>query len=157
MLAGLQPEVPSARAAPTLPAGPQDAFLGEFGGSKASDANAKLLEKHPLPAGQRRSAYNALLHVPEVGPSQAHALAVEHGSLGQLMACLLDPSQCAPCLRPQLLALEDAEHSGLQVLFAAQPAVTGVLRALHTAAFLQNVSWWRPELCSALPHDCHCT
>ena len=72
---------------------PQDAFLGEFGGSKASDTQAKLLEKHPLPAGSRRSMYNALLHVPEVGPSQAHALALEHGSLGQLMARLLDPSQ----------------------------------------------------------------
>ena len=69
----------------------QNAFLGEFGGTKGSDAKGKLLDQHPLPP-DKRVMYNALSHIPEMGPAQAHAIAEEFGSFGNLMASLLDPT-----------------------------------------------------------------
>lgn len=54
------------------------------------------MDSHPLPP-DKRVMFNALIHVPDVGPAQAHAIAEEYGSFGNLIANLLDPSACAPC------------------------------------------------------------
>ena len=56
-----------------------------------------MLADLPL-APDKRVLFNALGHTPELGPPQAHAIADEFGSLGCLMAQLMDPAMCArPC------------------------------------------------------------
>ena len=57
-------------------------------------SSIQVLADLPL-APDKRVLFNALGHTPELGPPQAHAIADEFGSLGCLMAQLMDPAMCA--------------------------------------------------------------
>ena len=131
----------------------QDAFLGDFGGSKSSEAKGKLMDSHTLPP-DKRVMFNALIHVPDVGPAQAHAIAEEYGSFGNLIANLLDPSACAPCAASMGSRLEVSLPCAV---FGHPPCFSKALPSPGACHRRGVRPLWQPDCQPAVPsRDCPC-
>ena len=74
----------------------QETFLNSYGGVRDTATGRCLLQEVPLQYKERENWMNALAHVPSVPHAQAHAIASNLPSMGNLIQACLDPSRQEP-------------------------------------------------------------